>query len=212
MQIIFISIIVFLLGLAMLVYGYRIFLVLLPVFGFFAGFWLGADITSLFLGTGFLGSIAGWVAGFILGLIFAFFSYMFFKFAIGVQAMIITYSIVTGLFGAFFEPGILSTATGVTFAVIVMILTFALNLQRYVVIVITSIVGSNAILLSALLLFGRVTLQELQTSGTSIIPIVRDSWLWLLVWLVLAGVGVWGQVRANRTYEFLPETYMEGWG
>jgi len=212
MQIIFIFLIVFLLGLAILVYGYRIFLVLLPVFGFFAGFWLGADITSLFLGTGFLGSIAGWVAGFILGLIFAFFSYMFFKFAIGVQAMIITYSIVTGLFGAFFEPGILSTAIGVIFAVVVMILTFALNLQRYVVVVITSIVGSNAILLSALLLFGRVTLQELQTSGTSIIPIVRDSWLWLLVWLVLTGIGLWAQVRVNRTYEFLPETYMEGWG
>ena len=126
--------------------------------------------------------------------------------------MIITYSIVAGLFGAFFEPGILSTSIGVAFALVVMILTFALNLQRYVIIVITSIVGSNAILLSGLLLFGRVTLQELQISGTSIIPIVRDSWLWLLVWLLLAGAGVWGQVRANRTYEFLPETYVEGWG
>ena len=212
MQIILISLIVFLLGFAMTIYGYRIFLVLLPVFGFFAGFWLGADITSLFLGNGFLGSIAGWVAGFVLGLIFAFFSYMFFKFAIGVQAMIITYSIITGLFGAFFEPGILSTSIGIAFALVVIILTFALNLQRYVVIVITSIVGSNAILLSALLLFGRVTLQELQSSGTSIIPIVRDSWLWLLVWLVLTGIGVWSQVLTNRTYEFLPDTYIEGWG
>jgi len=206
------SLIVFLLGLAMTIYGYRIFLVLLPVFGFFSGFWLGADITSLFLGTGFLGSIAGWVAGFVLGLIFALFSYMFFKFAIGVQAMIITYSIITGLFGAFFEPGILSASIGVVFALVVLSLTFALNLQKYVVIVITSIVGSNAILLSALLLFGRVTLQELKNSGTSITPIVGDSWLWLLVWLVLTGIGVWGQLRANRTYEFLPETYMEGWG
>jgi len=212
MQIIFISLIVFLLGLAVIVYGYRIFLVLLPVFGFFAGFWLGADITSLALSTGFLGSIAGWVAGFVLGLIFAFFSYMFFKFAIGVQAMIITYSIAAGLLGAFFRPGILTTAIGVTFAVVVMMLTFALNLQKLVVIVITSIAGSNAILLSALLLFGRVTLQSLQASGTSIIPIVRDSWLWLLLWLVLAGAGVWGQIRVNRSYEFQRETYLEGWG
>jgi len=211
-QIIFISLIVFLLGLAMMIYGYRIFLVLLPVFGFFAGFWLGADITSLVLGIGFLGTIAGWVAGFVLGLIFAFFSYMFFKFAIGVQAMIITYGIITGLFGAFLESGILSASIGVALALVVLFLTFAFNLQKIVVIVITSIVGSNAILLSGLLLFGRVTLQSLQASGTSIIPIVRDSWLWLLVWLVLAGAGVWGQVRANRTYEFLPETYMEGWG
>lgn len=212
MQIIIISLLVFLLGLAMMVYGYRIFLVLLPVFGFFAGFWLGADITSLFLGTGFLGSIAGWVAGFVLGLIFALFSYMFFTFAIGVQVMIITYSIIAGILGAFFGPGIFSALIGAAVALVVLILIFAFNLQRYVVIVITSIVGSNAVLLSALLLFGHVTLDSLQARGTSIIPIVRDSWLWLLVWLVLAGVGVWSQVRANRTYEFLPETYMEGWG
>jgi hypothetical protein len=106
----------------------------------------------------------------------------------------------------------ISTLIGAAVALVVLILTFAFNLQRYVVIVITSIVGSNAILLSALLLFGHVTLESLQASGTSIIPIVRDSWLWLLVWLVLAGAGVWGQVRANRSYEFPPETYMKGWG
>jgi len=78
--------------------------------------------------------------------------------------------------------------------------------------VITSILGSNGALLSVLLLLGRITLQSLQSHGTSIIPLIRDSWLWLLLWLVLTGVGVWSQMRANRTYEFHREIYMEGWG
>ena len=212
MQILFISLIVFLLGLAMLVYGYRIFLVLLPVWGFFAGFWLGADVTSLVLGSGFLGSVTGWVVGFVLGLVFAIFSYMFYGVAIAVQAAIIGYGIGNGLIAAFLGPGIISALVGVLFAVIVLVLTFVFNLQKYVVITITSLLGSNATLLSALLLFGRVTLQNFQSSGTSIIPIVKDSWFWLLVWLILTGVGVWSQMRVNRTYEFQRETYMEGWG
>lgn len=212
MQILFISLIVFLLGLAMMVYGYRIFLVLLPVFGFFAGFWLGADITSLVLGSGFLGSVAGWVAGFILGLAFAMFSYLFYGFAVAVQAAIIGYGIGNGLIAAFLGPGMISTLIGVLLALGILVLAFAFNLQKYVVIIITSILGSNAALLSVLLLFGRITLQSLQSSGTTIIPIVRDSWLWLLVWLVLAGAGVWSQIRANREYVFQSEYYMEGWG
>jgi len=212
MQIIFISLIVFLLGLALLVYGYRIFLVLLPVWGFFAGFWLGADITSLVLGSGFLGSITGWVAGFVIGLIFAVSSYLFYGIAVAIQAAIIGYGIGSGLLAALLGTGLFAVLAGVVTAVLVLILTFAFNLQKYVVIVITSILGSNGALLSVLLLLGRITLQSLQSHGTSIIPLIRDSWLWLLLWLVLTGVGVWSQMRANRTYEFHREIYMEGWG
>lgn len=212
MQIIFISLVMFLMGLAILVYGYRIFMVMLPVWGFFAGFWLGADIMSLVLGSGFLGSITGWVAGFVLGLIFAVSSYLFYGIAVAIQAAIIGYGIGSGLLAAFLGPGLFAALAGVVTAILVLILTFAFNLQKYVVIVITSILGSNAALLSVLLLLGRITLQSLQSHGTSIIPLIRDSWLWLLLWLVLTGVGIWSQMRANRTYEFHREIYMEGWG
>ena len=44
----FLSMIVFVLlaalvGVGLLLYGYRAFFVLLPVFGFFGGFWMGAE-------------------------------------------------------------------------------------------------------------------------------------------------------------------------
>jgi len=212
MQIVFISLIVFLLGLGMLVYGYRIFLVMLPIWGFFAGFWLGADVTSLVFGSGFLGSVTGWVVGFVLGLIFAISSYLFYGIAVAIQAAIIGYGIGSGLLAAFLGPGLFAALSGVVFAVAVLVLTLVFNLQKYVVIVITSILGSNAALISVLLLFGRISLQSLRASGTPIIPIVQDSWMWLLLWLLLAGFGVWSQMRANRTYEFRREIYMEGWG
>lgn len=212
MQIIFTSLIVFLIGLAILVYGYRIFLVILPVWGFFAGFWLGADITSLVLGTGFLGSVMGWVAGFGLGLIFGILSYLFYNIAVAVQAAIIGYGIGSGLAAAFFGTGVISALSGAAAAMIVLIFIFAFSFQKYIVVAVTSILGSNVMLLSVLLLFGRITLQSLATSGTTILPIVSDSSVWLLAWLVLAGIGIWGQIRANLEYEFERETYQEGWG
>lgn len=212
MQIIFMSLILVLLGVVMSIYGYRIFLVMLPIWGFFAGFWLGADVTSLILGSGFLGSVTSWVVGFVVGLVFAAFSYMYYGVAVAFQAAVIGYGIGNGLVAAFLGPGIVAALVGMVFAIIVLVLTFAFDLQKYVVIAITSILGSNAVLLSVLLLLGRVTLQSLQFSGTTIIPIVKDSWLWLLAWLVLAGAGIWGQIRANSSYEFQRETYLEGWG
>ena len=54
-----------LLGLAFCFLGYRIFLVLLPVWGFFAGFWLGVQTIALILGT-VAGALAGCGAAWLL--------------------------------------------------------------------------------------------------------------------------------------------------
>ena len=71
------------LGAMFLVAGYRIFLVMLPFWGFFGGFWFGAAGVSLFLGQDFLTTATGWVVGFILGLIGTLVSYMFYDLAVG---------------------------------------------------------------------------------------------------------------------------------
>ena len=47
------------LGIGMCYMGYRIFLVLLPIWGFFAGLWFGGFTVSQFLGGGFFATTAG---------------------------------------------------------------------------------------------------------------------------------------------------------
>ena len=54
-----------LLGAAFLLAGYRFFLVMLPIWGFFGGFWIGAYAISLILGGGFLATTTGLVVGFV---------------------------------------------------------------------------------------------------------------------------------------------------
>jgi hypothetical protein len=59
-----------LLGAALCLAGYRFFLVMLPIWGFFGGFWIGAEATSLLLGGGFLATTTGLVVGLAAGICF----------------------------------------------------------------------------------------------------------------------------------------------
>jgi hypothetical protein len=201
------------LGAALCLVGYRIFLVLLPIFGFFAGFWLGAEAVSLIFGTGFLATLTAWVVGFAAGLIGAVLSYLFYMLGVAIVAAGIGAALGSGFMAAFgFETGFLVTIVAITAAIVLAVLTLALNIQKYVIIALTAVGGANALLLGVLVLIGRVSLEAVRTGGNSIKPILQDSWFWLIVWLVVAVAGFVVQVRINRDYVFTADRYIEGWG
>ena len=65
-------------GLALCFAGYRLFLVLLPIWGFFFGLALGAQTVQAIFGEAFLATITSWVVGFIVGGVFAVLAYLFY--------------------------------------------------------------------------------------------------------------------------------------
>ena len=74
-------------GVLLAFFGYRLFLVLLPIWGFFFGFLLGAETVQwLFNGTGLLVDVTGWVVGLVVGAIFAVLSYLFYIAAVAIIA------------------------------------------------------------------------------------------------------------------------------
>ncbi len=200
------------LGVAFCFLGIRTFLVLLPIWGFVAGFWLGAQLVNYMLGTGFLLSTSSIVAGLILGVIFAFASYSFFQ--VGV-------ALVTSVFAAAVVNGILQ-ALGITSGLVIALAVLAIAAlavwallrfegDRILVMAVTAIGGASILLLAPLLLLGRVTIDQLRASGSAIAPILGDSWLWLLAWLALAVVGFVVQYRTSRTYMFTTDDLVSGW-
>jgi hypothetical protein len=76
---------------------------------------------------------------------------------------------------------------------------------------ITALGGASLLLLSLLLLLGRVTLAQLQASGSAIAPIIADSWWWLAAWLLLAAVGFFVQWRTSHDYMFTTHDLVTGW-
>jgi hypothetical protein len=208
-----ISIFALLLGLAICFVGYRLFLVFLPIWGFFAGFYIGALATSNLFGGGFLADITGLVVGVIIGLIAGILSYLFYLVGVVIVAGVIGWIAGTGLMTALgFDPGLVITLVGLAFAVGLIILTVIFNLQKYAIIGITSILGADLLVLSGLLLFNRVSVEQLQAGSNLVEPILQSSWFAWLVWAVLAVTGIVVQIRANRTFTFTRERYVEAWG
>jgi hypothetical protein len=213
MEVLFLAIFSLVIGLVLCFWGYRAFMVMLPVFGFFAGFWLGAEGVALILGGGFLATVSGWVVGFIVGLFIAVLSYLFYFIGVAFVAAGFGAALGAGFMEALgFGDGFLALIV-VTVLVLVMVgLTLVFNLQKYVIMAMTAIGGANAVLLAPLLLFGQVSMTSLRLSGSAIRPILAHSWFWLVVWLAIAIASLVYQIRNNKDYTFDRDIYVEGWG
>jgi hypothetical protein len=210
---ILLALVAVLLGAAFCFVGYRFFLVMLPIWGFFGGLWIGAYAVTLIFGSGFLATVTGLVVGIVVGIIGAVLSYLFYMAGVIILAGAIGGALGAGLMGALgIDSGLLTAIVAIISALVAAGLTLLLNLQKYVIIVLSAIAGAALIVLSGMMLFGQVTLAELQGGANLLEPIFQGSWFWGLAWLVLAVVGLVVQIRTNRTYVFTKEEYVEGWG
>ena len=202
-----------LLGLAFCLAGYRFFLVMLPIWGFFGGFWIGAYAISLILGTGFLATTTAIVVGVAVGIVGAVLSYLFYMVGVLIIAGAIGGALASGTMSALgFDFGLLMGIVILVSALVAAGLTLLLNLQKYVIIILSAMVGASLCVLAGLLLIGQVTVAQLQAGASFFQPIFQGGWLWGILWLVLAVVGALIQFRANRNYVFQKEMYVEGWG
>lgn len=193
------GLIAILLGLAIAFWGYRLFIILLPVWGFFFGFALGAETVAVLTGDALLWTITGWIVGFIVGLVFALLSYFFYIIGVALVAGSFGYALGTGFMGLFgLESGFIPWLVGIVVAIVVAGLVLLLNIQKPAVELITASMGSAITVLGMVLPFGVVE------SGANLAQVARatfqDSFFWVVLWLVLAGIAFVFQVRQNRVY------------
>jgi hypothetical protein len=206
------SILALALGIAFCFLGIRTFLVFLPVWAFFAGFWLGALVTNFTLQQGFLGTTNGILAGFVLGTIFAVIAYLKFPLGIALVAGAFAAAVTNGILQVIgLQPGMAIAAAVMAAAVIVVWALFRYQWDRILVMAITALGGASLLLLAPMLLLERVTLFQLQASGSAIAPIIADSWWWLVAWLALAAAGYAVQWRTSHDFMFTTHDLVSGW-
>jgi len=195
-----IGLLILLIGAAFCFAGYRFFRILIAIWGFFAGFNLGASAMVALFGQTFLGTATGWVLGIVVGLVIAVMAYFLYYVAIVLLGASVGYAIGSGLMGAIGlnNPGFLSVIVGAALAVILAIVILVLNLPKLLIMVFTAIGGAATIVTGFLLLFGQVHTVALQY-GFAVVAI-RASWIWSLVVIVLAVVGFLAQWRTMQAY------------
>jgi hypothetical protein len=198
-------------GLAVAYGGYRLFLILLPIWGFFFGFGLGAQTLQAIFGVGFLATITSWIVGFIVGAMFAVLSYLFYIFAVALLSGSFGYSVAVGILTAIgLNFGLIVWLIGIVAAIALAVIVLAFNIQKYAIIVITAVAGTGVIIFTILASVGGLTPAELARSP--VLTAIQDSFWWLLFFIVVAGAGIIVQLRANQAYEIEAYDRLEAYG
>lgn len=197
-------------GLGLTFFGYRLFLFLLPIWGFVFGFVFGAQSLQALLGESFLVSVTSWIVGFVVGALFAILSYLFYFFAVGIIAGSLGYSLTTGVFTGLFNMrmNLLIWFIAVIVAAVVIFVTYRFNLQKYVVIVATAVLGAGSIVATLAWIF-----RPSQEAVERPVRAILDAGPLLTVLaVVLIAAGILVQVRANRYYNVQEYNNWESWG
>jgi hypothetical protein len=198
-----------LVGAAFAFVGYRFFLILLPIWGFVAGFALTANAIAGLLNEGFLVTVLGWVAGFFVGLVFAVLSYFFWYVAVIVLAGTVGYALGASILTAIgIDSGFLVFLAGLAVGVVFFIAAIVLAVPKWAIVVLTGIGGAGAIVVGAALAIGRFPVSGLSEGGI-VSAAIGDSVLWGLAWAVLAVAGVAVQWWTTATFTIDRTTYRD---
>jgi hypothetical protein len=187
-------------GLVLAFAGYRLLWILLPIWGFFFGFGLGAQTVQVLFGVGLLSSVTSWLVGFFIGALFAALSYMFYFVAVALLSGAFGYALGVGLLTAIgLNFGFLVWLIGIIAGVAVAIGVLYFNIQKYAVIVMTAMAGTGVIVFTFLAAFGNLSLVDLLLGPVRLA--LQNSFWWLLFFIVFSGVAILGQILASQEYE-----------
>ncbi len=181
--------------------GYRLFLVLIPIWGFFFGLGLGAQTVQAIFGDAFLATVTSWVVGFIVAVIFALLSYLFYIIAVALISGAFGYGLAVALLTAIgMQFGFFVWLVGIVVGIIAAVIVLRFNIQKYAIIIITAVGGAGAIIFTLLAATGSgVNIADL--IGNPVMRAIDNSPLWLLFFLIVAVAGIVFQIKANQNWE-----------
>lgn len=199
-------------GLALAFWGFRVFLILLPIWGFFAGFLLGANGVEYIFGDAFLATATGWVVGFLLGLLFAVLAYLYYFVAIILLGGALGYQLTIGLLQwiGFDADGIIAFILAIAGGAIFAVGFFLLRMPAVLVIVVTAIIGAGATIAGVAVGLGLLPYQELSGGIFGIHAASDVGWLGIIAAIALAFAGAIYQTRtvADMSAAITGDAYM----
>jgi hypothetical protein len=176
-------------GGAMLVVGQFVLRLVIPIWGFFAGFAFGAGLVAGFADDHFLGSVLGWVLGLVFALVFAVFAYLYFYVAIVIAMGAFGFAIGSGLVVALgISWNWLAVLVGLVVGLVIGLVAIFANMPMIVLVVLGSFAGAVGVVGGLMLLVG--SLDSADFSRDDFTDTVSNSWAWSLLLLALAVGGV----------------------
>ena len=188
-----VGILLLLLGAGACLVGLMLFFFVLPVWGFITGFFVGAAGMEAIFGDGFLSTVSGWIVGFLVGVVFAIFSWLYWYVGTLLAAASLGALLASGLMSAFsIDNGFIVFIASLAGAIIFAWGAYVVALPVYVVVITTAMVGAFGVVAGLLLVFNQLDLDQMGYGAAW--ALIEDSWFWLLIWAVIAAVGLGAQL------------------
>jgi hypothetical protein len=176
-------------GVAMLTAGQFVLRLVIPIWGFFAGFAFGAGLVSAFADEHFLGTVLGWVLGLVFALIFAILAYIYYYVAIVLAMGAAGFAIGSGIVVAIgIDWNWVAVLVGLAVGILVGLVSVFANIPMVMLVVIGSIAGAVGVTGGLMLLVG--SLDTADFSRGDFTDTVSNSFIWWLLFVVLAIGGI----------------------
>ena len=191
----------------MLVAGQFVLRLVIPIWGFFAGFAFGAGLVAGFADERFLGTVLGWVLGLVFALIFAVLAYLYYYVAIVMAMGASGFAIGSGLILAL---GIywnwVAVLAGLAVGLLFGLVSAFTNVPMLVLILFGSVAGAVGVTGGLMLMLG--SLDSADFSRGDFTDTVSNTFVWSLILLVLAIGGVVIQLMQRAV---MRQTIRETW-
>jgi hypothetical protein len=188
--------------------GYLAMRLVIPLWGAFAGFMVGAGLVSG--DAGFLGNALGWFVGFGLAIAFGLIAYLYYEVSVIIGMMGIGFVLGTSLMVAFgVSWSWLIVLSGVVVAVALAFVAIAGDLPMVLLTVLTALAGSSVIVAGLMLLFNTFDAEDFSIGMTT--EYVADDWWWFVIYGGLVVGGIIAQFTdVDRRRESLRQAWSTG--
>ena len=194
-------------GGAMLLAGRFLLRLVIPIWGFLAGFAFGAGIVAEFADEHFLGTVLGWVLGLVFAVIFAVLAYLYYYVAIVLAMGAAGFAIGSGIVVAFgISWNWVAVLVGLAVGIVLGLMSVLANVPMIVLVFVGSIAGAVGVTGGLMLLVG--SLNSADFSRGDFTDTVSNSFGWSMLLLLLAVGGIVIQAMQRA---LMRQTIQETW-
>jgi hypothetical protein len=174
--------------------GYLAMRIVIPIWGAFAGFVLGAGAVASFDDNEFLSTVLGWFLGIVIGLLFALIAYLYYEFAVVLAFASIGFTLGTGLMTALnIDWDWLVILVGIVVGVILAIIAIVAEMPMVILVLLSTVAGAITMTVGAMLLVGQIETGD--WNSNSVIDLIDDDWWWWAIAITLMAIGLLSQMR-----------------
>jgi hypothetical protein len=185
----------------------------IPIWGTFAGFFLGAGAIQAWTGDGFLSTTLSWVVGIVVALVFGVLAYLYYEVSVIIAMAFIGFAIGIGVMSAL---GVtwswLLVIVGIAVGLVLAWFAIISDLPTGLLMAVTALGGASAITAGVMLLVNRVNVDDF-SNGVTTKDLLHDNPWWYVLYVGLVLVGIVAQITfRDKVDRSLRESWTESGG